>query len=69
MLTFAEYCTISEDSCHRNKFDYFVPVTGKIFEKYSCNGNFPKHADYVLRDNTDYPAENSIPLWLIGMMW
>ena len=29
----------------------------------------PKQADYVLRDNTDYPAENSIPLWLIGMMW
>lgn len=29
----------------------------------------PKKSDYVLRDNTDYPADNAIPLWLIGMMW
>lgn len=29
----------------------------------------PKNADYVLRDNTDYPAGNAIPLWLAGMMW
>lgn len=29
----------------------------------------PKNADYVLRDNTDYPVGNAIPLWLLGMMW
>ncbi len=29
----------------------------------------PKSADFVLRDNTDYPAGNAIPLWLAGMMW
>lgn len=29
----------------------------------------PKNADYVLRDNTGYPAGNTIPLWLLGMMW
>ena len=29
----------------------------------------PKSTDYVLRDNTDYPAQNAIPMWLIGMMW
>ena len=29
----------------------------------------PKKSDFVMRDNTDYPAGNAIPLWLIGMMW
>lgn len=29
----------------------------------------PKSADFVLRDNTDYPAANAIPFWLTGMMW
>lgn len=29
----------------------------------------PKKSDFVLRDNTDYPAGNAIPFWLIGMMW
>lgn len=29
----------------------------------------PKNADYVLRDNTDYPVGNAIPLWLLGMIW
>lgn len=28
-----------------------------------------KSADYVLRDNTDFPSEKSIPFWLLGMMW
>lgn len=28
-----------------------------------------KESDFVLRDNTDYPAGNAIPFWLIGMMW
>lgn len=29
----------------------------------------PKSADFVLRDNTDYPASHAIPFWLVGMMW
>lgn len=29
----------------------------------------PKSADYVLRDNTDYPTACGIPMWLIAMMW
>jgi len=29
----------------------------------------PKDADFVFRDNTDYPAANAIPFWLAGMMW
>ena len=28
----------------------------------------PKEADYVLRDNTDYPVGNAIPFWLMGLM-
>ena len=26
----------------------------------------PKQADFVIRDDTDYPAGNAIPLWLLG---
>lgn len=29
----------------------------------------PKKADFVFRDNTDYPVGNAIPFWLAGMMW
>ena len=29
----------------------------------------PKSADYVVRDNSDYPALNAIPFWLLAMMW
>ena len=29
----------------------------------------PKEADYVLRDNTDYPVGNAIPFWLMGMLF
>lgn len=29
----------------------------------------PKSADFVFRDNTDYPADNAVPFWLAGMMW
>lgn len=28
-----------------------------------------KGADFVIRDNTDYPAGKAIPLWLLAMMW
>lgn len=28
-----------------------------------------KGADYVLRDDTDYPCGNSVPFWMLGMMW
>ncbi len=28
-----------------------------------------KGADFVMRDNTDYPAGKAIPLWLLAMMW
>lgn len=28
-----------------------------------------KGADIVMRDNTDYPAGNAIPFWLLAMMW
>jgi predicted AAA+ superfamily ATPase len=28
-----------------------------------------KHADFVIRDDADYPAANAIPLWLLGCMY
>ena len=41
--------------------EYVLEVGGR---KKSAKG-----ADFVLRDNIDYPAEKAVPLWLIGMMW
>jgi hypothetical protein len=29
----------------------------------------PKQADFVIRDDTDYPAGKSIPLWLLGFSY
>lgn len=29
----------------------------------------PKKADFVIRDDTDYPGGKGIPLWLLGMMY
>ena len=29
----------------------------------------PKKADFVIRDDTDYPGGKNIPLWLLGMMY
>ena len=28
-----------------------------------------KQSDWVIRDNTDYPADKAIPLWLLAMGW
>ena len=28
-----------------------------------------KQSDLVIRDNTDYPADKAIPLWLLAMGW
>jgi len=28
-----------------------------------------KSADFVIRDDIDYPAVNAIPMWLLGMGW
>jgi len=28
-----------------------------------------KGADYVIRDDIDYPAGKALPLWLLGMGW
>lgn len=28
-----------------------------------------KKSDWVIRNNTDYPSEKAIPLWLLAMGW
>ncbi len=28
-----------------------------------------KKSDWVIRDNSDYPTDKSIPLWMLAMMW
>ena len=28
-----------------------------------------KKSDFVIRDDSDYPAAGAVPLWLVGMMY
>jgi hypothetical protein len=28
-----------------------------------------KSADFVIRDDIDYPSTNAVPMWLLGMGW
>jgi hypothetical protein len=39
--------------------------------KIEIGGSYkqPKRADFVIRDDTDYPGGKNIPLWLLGMMY
>lgn len=46
---------------YEQTLQYTVEVGG---EKKKLKG-----ADYVLRDNTDFPTSKSIPFWLLAMMW
>lgn len=56
--------------CDERNGDYTI-MHGKETFTLEVGGKSkkPKGADFVLRDNTDYPAGNAIPLWLAGMMW
>lgn len=52
------------------KGDYIVSANNNaITIEIGGKNKKPKSADFVLRDNTDYPAGNAIPFWLAGMMW
>lgn len=52
------------------KGDYIVSLGGtSVTLEVGGKNKKTKAADFVLRDNTDYPVGNSIPLWLIGMMF
>ncbi len=57
-------------SRNETKGDYVV-TKGKTNWTLEVGGKNkkPKQADFVLRDDTDYPAGNAIPFWLAGMMW
>lgn len=50
--------------------DFIVENSGKrlTIEVGGKNKVF-KHSDFVVRDNTDYPSANVIPLWLLAMGW
>ncbi|MDI3531236.1 MAG: uncharacterized protein PWP60_1085 [Candidatus Atribacteria bacterium] len=32
-------------------------------------GKVSKHSDYVIKDDLDLPVRNSVPLWMLGMLW
>lgn len=52
------------------KGDYIVSKETESFTvEVGGKNKKPKASDYVLRDNTDYPAGNALPFWLLAMMW
>ena len=58
--TKGDYIIMPDDFIKRGQ-----PITIEVGGK----NKKPKQATYVARDNTDYPAMNSIPFWLLAMMW
>ena len=48
-------------------FDFGTSPRIKI--EVGGTGKEAKKSDWVIRDNTDYPAGKSIPLWLLAMSW
>lgn len=52
------------------KGDYMVSKDGnQVAVEVGRQKKKPKDADYVVRDNTDYPTSKAVPFWLLGMMW
>mgnify|MGYP002584384348 CR=1 FL=1 len=52
------------------KGDYLVSINNNATTiEIGGKNKKSKAAAFVLRDNTDYPVGNAIPLWLAGMMW
>jgi len=52
------------------KGDFVVSsASGDFSLEVGGRGKRTKGADFVLRDDTDYPAGNAVPLWLAAMMW
>ena len=43
-------------------------VEGKLIEM-SGKGKKRKGADFVIRDDLDVPLRNSIPMWILGLLW
>lgn len=52
------------------KGDFEISCCGRSFSvEVGGENKKSKGADYVLRDNTDYPSSRAIPFWLLAMMW
>lgn len=62
----------AEASRDETKGDFLISFPkekNKITVEVGGKNKKEKNADYVLRDNTDYPTLNGIPFWLLAMMW
>ncbi|MPN64946.1 hypothetical protein SDC9_212725 [bioreactor metagenome] len=44
-------------------------TTNRIRIEVGGSSKSLRKADFVIRDNTDYPGGKTIPLWLLGMMY
>ena len=44
-------------------------ISPKIKIEVGGKDKIAKKSDWVIRDNTDYPAGKAIPLWLLAMSW
>lgn len=52
------------------KGDFVIFLNNECFTiEVGGEKKISKGADWVMRDNTDFPAGKAIPFWLLGMMW
>ncbi len=52
------------------KGDFFITTSYESFTiEVGGEKKISKGADWVIRDNTDFPAGKAIPFWLLAMMW
>ena len=66
----------SIEACRdETKADFVIssPLGIKPVRKYTLevggSSKSAKHADFVIRDDADYPARNAIPLWFLGFLY
>lgn len=61
-----EVCAMKDEKCG----DFVVSHgSEKITLEIGGESKKTKGADFVMRDNTDYPAGKAIPFWPLAMMW
>jgi len=49
--------------------EYDFLIDGKISIEVGGRGKSSKSAQFVIRDRTDFPSGNGIPMWVLGMMY
>ena len=61
-----------EKDKEKNRYELTLSNTGKtrrVTVEVGGGSKGRKKSDFVIRDDSDYPAAGAVPLWLVGMMY